>query len=230
MHCKKIYYLIIIYDCLLYLSLGSETHHRNDAQNRYVYIYSEEVLFADNHDPLGSLKLIDGRDLITKMNSHDYEIVNSFKKGHNLQIVYSDKEGSMLVDNKTGLRIPILSGWGADNHPLDHMLKIKLDKAVSTVDIKEAYEEVIKHWDCEIIRLAKHYKSEHKESEILQKMQKEQANWLSYRINHAELVNSLYDKLDGTFWSIPPEIDYLKLTRNEAMLLEELTESDINSN
>ena len=187
------------------------------------WIYSEPVTYKENHDP-SMIWLQDGRELQVCYGKISWQEVEKWPVGRKLTLAYSERQGCVLIDGETLAQFPVIRGWG-HHHPLDLLLKRNLELAVTTMDIVEAYDTSIAHWQAEIERFYRQYlNSEQLPSKAKEAIRSEQDLWARFREGHIRATGELYSVPSGTMWTIKGSEHCHALIRGQAVLLQELVE------
>lgn len=162
------------------------------------WLVTETVQYQENHDPW-MVWLVDGRKLQVEYTNIEWEEVEQWAKGRKLKIAFSKQTGAVLVDDDSGRHIPITSGLNP--HPLDRLLKRKLDRAISTVDMVAAHREIDCYWQAEIERAYRVLEST-LPAELRASVKDARKAWGAFRKKQVDLLGKMYAARDGTMWRI----------------------------
>lgn len=202
----------------------AEVERENRMEDRAAeWIYAEPVTYRENHDPF-DIYLTDGRDLRVSYGTVTWQEVQGWKPGRKLTLAYSAMIGCALVDSETLAQLPVIGGWD-NRHPLDLLLRQNLELACTTVDIVEAYDASVEHWQAETDRLYRLYLESGKvPADAKDAIRTEHATWEMFREAHALALDRFYSVPDGTMWEIKCNEEYHAFIRDQARRLQDMIE------
>lgn len=197
------------------------------------WVVSEEVTFADTHDP-SVIELEDGRRLsVLYDGKSNWETASKWPVGTKLQLAYSRSEGAMLINAKSNFRVVVYDGFD-DQHPLDVLYQKNLALDYSNMGMAMAHDASITRWKQEIQRIHEYFQeSSQLPPEAKAAFAAEQKAWDAFLEAHSKASSSLYALPDGTMWRGMSLEDHREMIRNHAMrllkLFDALSAADINS-
>ena len=197
------------------------------------WVVSEEVTFADTHDP-SVIEMEDGRRLSVLYNgSSNWETASEWPVGTKMQLAYSRSEGAMLINAESNFRVVVYDGFDG-KHPLDILYQRNLALDYSNMGMVMAHDASITRWKQEIQRIHEYFqKSRQLPPEAKAALAAEQKAWDAFLAAHSKASSSLYALPDGTMWRGMSLDDHREMIRNHAMrllkLFEALSAADIGS-
>ena len=187
------------------------------------WLFTEHVLYLENHDP-AMVWLQDGRQLRVVYGEKGWEQVELWPRGRPLLLTYSERKGAVLIDPATGVQFPVLAGY-EERHPLDLFLQSRRERAVSTLEIIEAYDTVSEHWAREIDRLITVIAAaEQVPASVRRDLRKAQQAWSIFRDQQFASAGQIYKLTAGTFGSIEFAQHRLDVIKARALHLSELVD------
>jgi uncharacterized protein YecT (DUF1311 family) len=118
----------------------------------------------------------------------------------------------------TLLVAPCLAFADEDKHPLDAKIDAAADKANSTLETREAYDNGLKLWDAELNRCYGQLKKKLK-PEVFASLQAAQRQWLVYRDSQIKFIDQFYAQFDGTMYIPMRSAAVMEVTRARALEL-----------
>ena len=197
------------------------------------WVVSEEVTFADTHDP-SVIELEDGRRLSVLYNGKsNWKTASEWPVGTKLKLAYSRSEGAMLINAKSNFRVVVYDGFDGE-HPLDILYQRNLALDYSNMGMVMAHDASITRWKQEIQRIHEYFqKSSQLPPEAKAALAAEQKAWDAFLAAHSKASSSLYALPDGTMWRGMSLDDHREMIRDHAMrllkLFDALSAADINS-
>ena len=197
------------------------------------WVVSEEVTFADTHDP-SVIKLEDGRRLsVLYDGKSNWETASEWPVGTKMQLAYSRSEGAMLINAESNFRVVVYDGFDG-KHPLDVLYDQASALDYSTMGMVMAHDASITRWKQEIQRIHEYFqKSSQLPPEAKAALAAEQKAWDAFLAAHSKASSSLYALPDGTMWRGMSLDDHREMIRDHAMrllkLFEALSAADIMS-
>lgn len=201
--------------CIHKISEASLSDHSEEV------LFRETVYYAENHDP-AMVWLRDGRRLQVIYGKIRWEQVEAWPLGYPLQLIYSARDGSVLVDPATTNRIAVIEGFG-DTHPLDRLLARHLADVLSTQARVEAYTKNSEQWKAEGNRIREVILgTDSVPAELKRALRKSASAWATYLDQHLSAAASIFSLSRGTIWRITLAQHRNRLERDRALLLGEL--------
>ena len=197
------------------------------------WVVSEEVAFADTHDP-SVIEMEDGRRLSVLYNwKSNWKTASEWPVGTKLQLAYSRSEGAMLINAESNFRVVVYDGFDG-KHPLDVLYDQASALDYSTMGMVMAHDASITRWKQEIQRIHEYFqKSSQLPPEAKVAFAAEQKAWDAFLAAHSKASSSLYALPDGTRWRGMSLDDHRQMIRDHAMrllkLFDALSAADINS-
>jgi len=112
----------------------------------------------------------------------------------------------------------IVSAQEPPKHPLDVALEVCTEKDPSTAGMVRCTEIAYKKWDQELNKNYQTLISKLKGADKLL-LKSAQLSWITYRDNEFKLIESIYDKIQGTMY-IPMRIDErMQIVKQRALAL-----------
>jgi hypothetical protein len=187
------------------------------------WLFNEPVHYLENHDP-AMVWLQDGRQLQVVYGEKGWEQVELWPAGYPLLLTYSEPTGVVLIDPASGVQFPVLAGC-EDRHPLDLFLQSRRERAVSTLEIIEAYDTVSEHWAREIDRLITVIAAaEQVPASVRRDLLKAQQAWSIFRDQQFAAAGRIYNLTHGTLGSIEFAQHQLGVIKARALHLSELVD------
>lgn len=110
-------------------------------------------------------------------------------------------------------------------HPIDATMQRCLDKAMTTISIRDCYHQAHQAWDTE---LNKHYSLIMKTLDLNEEqkaaLRQSQRDWLKYRDSYVKALQRYYPA-DGTIWGVIYDDHVMQIVRDKALSLEKLRKS-----
>jgi hypothetical protein len=187
------------------------------------WLFNEPVHYLENHDP-AMVWLQDGRQLQVVYGENGWEQVELWPAGYPLLLTYSEPTGVVLIDPASGVKFPVLAGC-EDRHPLDLLLQSRRERAVSTLEIIEAYDTVSEHWAREIDRLITVIAAaEQVPASVQRDLRKAQQAWSIFRDRQFAAAGQIYNLTGGTLGDIEFAQHRLGVIKARALQLGELVD------
>ncbi|WP_168184713.1 lysozyme inhibitor LprI family protein [Oleiagrimonas sp. MCCC 1A03011] len=186
------------------------------------WAWQQSVQFEADHDP-SRVVLRNGTDTMNLEVIYDglaWKQVDAWPKGKALQLAYSEKTGTVLVDPVSGKSVTVLDGL--KTQPIDRLLDACLKKAVSTRDIEGCYGEAYHRWDAQMNLWYRRFMAS-KDADIdtaaKESMRVAQRQWLKYRDAQFDALSDLYGHRSGTIWPVIAMRKRIALPRTRARAL-----------
>ena len=186
------------------------------------WVVSEEVTFADTHDP-SVIELEDGRRLsVFYDGKSNWKTASEWPVGTKLRLAYSRSEGAMLINAESNFRVVVYDGFEG-RHPLDVLSNQNLALDYSNMGMVMAHDASSTRWKQEIQRIHEYFqRSSHLPTEAKAAFAAEQKAWDAFLAAHSQASSSLYSLPDGSMWREISNDAHQQMIRDHALNLLKL--------
>ncbi|MFT4850805.1 MAG: hypothetical protein ACI83B_003365 [Sediminicola sp.] len=203
--------VISLLSSLIYASDSSRINKMEDI------LFSQKIIFQEFNDP-GWLITDDGKAYKFGYEGFTYENISTWKKGRELILTYSNSDGAILLDPKSGA---FIRPYIKIEHPIDKITDACIDDNSSTMGVAGCYDEEYRLWDTMMNRVYQELKFSFGH-EIFKSIQKMQRSWLKYRNNRFVVVSLIHEDNKGTITIIESSARAVSPVREQALYLRYL--------
>lgn len=188
------------------------------AESAPIWRYSENVEFADTHDP-SVIELRDGRRFTVAYDQITRDEAFAWKPGRRLSMEYQPDAGAFLVDVSSSRRLR-LHAWPERGHPLDLRLRQLLAGNENTMGMMMAYDQAGHWWGLEIERAYTSIAAEAETTAEARAALLEAARqWQIFKTAHQNAAGDLYASREGTIWLVSNAEHRYRLQKDHATLV-----------
>ena len=181
-------------------------------------IGARDVTFERTSDP-NLVRLADGTALTVIYGDGDLEKAWDWPEGRTLRLGFDLERGTVLVDPKGGLVLPVVDDLG-EQHPIAVADDACQSRDRSTMGIGDCLEQALARWDRQLNINYQHLLRV-LDADRQVPVRAAQRAWLAWRDAQFQAISATYDR-DGTMWGLVATSRRIDIVREQAVRLGQL--------